>query len=263
MDIITNVNSGVWHGDVVETAILNVKMSSSNVWFCPLCEWFAGASMKAVVRHIGANHAHEAGFHICCGIDGCPRTYKKFDSYRHHLYQIHRDVLDVSSVCYNADPEEQGGSNPEEQGGSNPEDSMEDYCDSDPNVQSDFYNSFPLTLKQVGLFLLKAKEIYKVAETHLGSLMQDIHNSNPPSLTPLSHTPFPSIQYFYVHPCFCHILDDALFIGFTVRQQIRKLLNDGDISNGDIDLFYSAVRLFYTTAATYSPVILRRKGGQP
>ncbi len=164
----------MWHGDVVETAaILNVKMSSSNVWFCPLCEWFAGASMKAVVRHIGANHAHEAGFHVCCGIDGCPRTYKKFDSYRHHLYKIHRDVLDVSSVCYN-DPEEQGGSNPEEQGGSNQEDSMEDYCDSDPNVQSDFHNSFPLTLKRVGLFLLKAKEIYKVAETHLGSLMEDI-----------------------------------------------------------------------------------------
>ncbi len=37
-----------------------------------------------------------------------------------------------------------------------------------------------------------------------------------------------------------------------MRQQIRKLLNDGNISNGDIGLFYSAVRLFFTTAATYA-----------
>ena len=62
----------------------------------------------------------------------------------------------------------------EDQRERNQEEEMEDYCcDSDSN-SSEFQNSLPLTLKHVGLFLLKAKEIYKVAETHLGSLIEDI-----------------------------------------------------------------------------------------
>ena len=47
-------------------------------------------------------------------------------------------------------------------------------------------------------------------------------------------------------------IDDALFVGLTTRQQLRKLLNDGDICNGDICQFYSAVRAFYSTAAAYA-----------
>ena len=139
-------------------------MSSLKVWNCSLCEWFAAASLKAVVRHIGALHAHEAGFHICCGIGGCPRTYKNFASYRQHLYRVHRDMLDITDSSTAS----------EDQRERNREEEIEDYCcDSDSN-SSEFQNSLPLTLKHVGLFLLKAKEIYKVAETHLGSLMEDI-----------------------------------------------------------------------------------------
>jgi len=56
-----------------------------------------GVSMKRVMRHIGALHAHEAGFHICCGIAGCSRTYKNFASFQKHLYRIHRDVLEIDA----------------------------------------------------------------------------------------------------------------------------------------------------------------------
>lgn len=138
------------------------------VWNCPLCEWFGAVSMKAVVRHIGAVHAHNAGFHICCGIAGCPRTYSKFASYRQHLYRVHREVLDIDT--------------------SEPSVLEDDDCDlhsnellmedspsgSDTNFPSHSENSFPLSMKQVGLFLLKAKDVYKVAESHLGPLIDDI-----------------------------------------------------------------------------------------
>ena len=32
---------------------------------CPLCDWYAAPTLKSVVRHIGAYHAHEANFSVC------------------------------------------------------------------------------------------------------------------------------------------------------------------------------------------------------
>ena len=59
---------------------------------CPLCSYFAAPTMDGVVRHIGAVHAHQADFSICCGIGGCPRTYKKFHSYRQHMLRHHKET---------------------------------------------------------------------------------------------------------------------------------------------------------------------------
>ncbi len=59
-------------------------------WNCPICSWFGGLSLRAVLRHVGRVHSHNANFHVCCGIDGCPRTFHKFVSYRQHLYRNHR-----------------------------------------------------------------------------------------------------------------------------------------------------------------------------
>lgn len=58
-------------------------------WPCPLCPSFASRKLKGVVRHIGRVHAHDANFHICCGVDGCHRTYSKFVSYKKHMYDVH------------------------------------------------------------------------------------------------------------------------------------------------------------------------------
>ena len=137
----------------------------SNVWNCSLCDWFAATTLKAVVRHIGAVHAHEAGFRVCCGIGGCPRTYTNFASYRRHLYRNHRDVLDITAA-----PSASAGD-------SSGEASFDDFSREDEsraNSPDYFSCCFPLTLKHVWLFLLKSKEIYKVAESHLGSLVEDV-----------------------------------------------------------------------------------------
>ncbi len=141
--------------------------TSQKVWSCPLCEWFGGVSMKRVMCHIGALHAHEAGFHICCGIAGCPRTYKIFASFQKHLYRIHRDVLE-------SDADDRETTIPvDATDDMDVSESVEDHS-SGTNVFNNSSNSFPLTLKQVGLFLLKAKEVYKVPESHIGSLLDDI-----------------------------------------------------------------------------------------
>ena len=49
--------------------------------------------MTGVLKHIGLVHAHEPNFHVSCGIQGCPRTYKNYYSFRKHLQRRHQDCL--------------------------------------------------------------------------------------------------------------------------------------------------------------------------
>ena len=72
--------------------------ATASSWQCPLCHFFASKNLKGVVRHIGAVHSHEASFHITCGIVGCPRTYGNFHSYKKHMFQKHREIMEVSTT---------------------------------------------------------------------------------------------------------------------------------------------------------------------
>lgn len=46
--------------------------------------------------------------------------------------------------------------------------------------------------------------------------------------------------------------DDALFVGFSTKQKIRGLLENGEVSDQDVANFYKAVRQFYLEAISYS-----------
>lgn len=138
------------------------EITMSKSWNCPLCSWFGAPTMKAIVRHIGAVHAQDAGFHVCCGIAGCPRTYSKFHSYRQHLYRHHREALDGIS------PDASAGVEDDQSGG------CSDTISVGSDSPSDRDDHSPLSMKQAGLFLLKAKEIYKISQSNLESLIGDI-----------------------------------------------------------------------------------------
>ena len=47
------------------------------------------------------------------------------------------------------------------------------------------------------------------------------------------------------------MLNTHLFIGFTTKQSLQKLLNEGDISEHDYNKFYKGARTFFITAAEY------------
>ena len=76
---------------------MSTNQSSSHCWRCPLCSFFAAPGPKGVLRHIGSIHAHEHSFHITCGVQGCPRSYSNYHSYKKHMYKKHRDVLELDS----------------------------------------------------------------------------------------------------------------------------------------------------------------------
>lgn len=46
-----------------------------------------------VLRHIGAVHSYEPHFQVQCGIDSCPKTYKKYTSWRKHILHQHKHIF--------------------------------------------------------------------------------------------------------------------------------------------------------------------------
>lgn len=108
---------------------------------------------------MGAVHAHEANFHV---IQGCPRPYDNFHSYRKHMYLRHREFLELSI----APPV------PEVQPFEPTETADLGISNSDTTMQP---SATPRDEKRhSALFLLKATTVSKVSETALDNLVGDI-----------------------------------------------------------------------------------------
>ena len=57
--------------------------------------------------------------------------------------------------------------------------------------------------------------------------------------------------YYIIYNMHCFI-DEDLQIGFTTRLRLMKLLNDGDISDRQVKVFFKAVRSFYQRSVEYA-----------
>lgn len=53
-----------------------------------------------LLAHIRIAHSNDAGFSIQCNLQGCQRTFKRFTTYRNHIYNFH----DTSEVHEDAVP---------------------------------------------------------------------------------------------------------------------------------------------------------------
>lgn len=130
-------------------------------WSCPLCYSFAAVTMKGVTRHIGAVHSHEANFHVTCGIEGCPRTYSNFHSYKKHLYKKHRDILEVDDSTVGSACLDSVGYNTQ--------------IESDSVITQAEPQQHPQHRKrESALFLLKAANVCKVSNSSLDIQIGDV-----------------------------------------------------------------------------------------
>ena len=41
---------------------------------------------------------HDPGFRVCCGVDGCKNTYRKFSSLNSHVYTYHKSRLQQTCI---------------------------------------------------------------------------------------------------------------------------------------------------------------------
>ena len=139
-----------------------------STWNCSLCDSFAASSLKRVIRHIGRVHCHDPAFHVHCGIESCPRTYRNFHSYKKHMYLKHREFLGISP---------KRPSLPAHQSNDTIDYSTEEN-DDDPGPSSCLIDN-PPTLRQSikrasALFIMKAKHVHKVSQSSLNYLLQDV-----------------------------------------------------------------------------------------
>ena len=105
---------------------------------------------------MAAVHAHDPRFFICCGIQGCSRSYQNFYSFKKHLYQKHRESLDVSVPV---EVTNLSFSSVSEDGGSDVDFPLEIENEGRPYPLPKFQH-----MKQMALFLLKAREVRKVSQ---------------------------------------------------------------------------------------------------
>lgn len=77
-------------------------MASSSSFHCPLCSGVFLPSYRAWLSHLRHVHAHDPNFHITCGVDSCPSTFRKFTTLYSHVYRKHKQLLE---------PRERGSNN--------------------------------------------------------------------------------------------------------------------------------------------------------
>lgn len=133
----------------------------TRTWRCPLCQFFAAPGPKGVLRHIGSVHAHECNFHITCGVQGCPRSYSNYHSYKKHWYKKHRDVLELDDDDEREPPQPIAT------------DSYQ-FSDSDTDTAPQYLQTEQDERRRNALFLMKATTVCKVSKCSLDQLIGDI-----------------------------------------------------------------------------------------
>lgn len=139
-------------------------------WECPLCSHFATPTLKAVVRHVGAVHSHDPAFHVRCGVEDCPRTYRNYLTYKKHMYTKHRSVLNLS-VMETARETDTSSTSADEV----ITDDVALFSEPDVEPEGEHISSDQMIAdkKASALFLLKAKEVNKISQSSLNAIIQD------------------------------------------------------------------------------------------
>lgn len=59
------------------------------VWRCLIRFVFVALSLKILLSHINASHSRSPDFWVYCGIDGCEKDFRVFDSFFRHIKRTH------------------------------------------------------------------------------------------------------------------------------------------------------------------------------
>jgi len=141
-----------------------------NVLTCPRCTLKA-VNLRYLIRHIGIRHSQERNFSITCGIDGCRKFFKLYESFRRHVYRNHRNVIsrevgeptnDVMLPTDCADEVYNAADSVDSSSALSLSDDTEAVCS-----ESDVVNS-------LGMFCLKLKEQHGASETVVSSVVTDV-----------------------------------------------------------------------------------------
>ena len=130
------------------------------VYRCNLCVQYTSETLRALISHLGRVHQNDRSFHVLCGIDGCPRTYKNFYTLRSHFAQKHSAILERERIRV-PQQAERPPDNPVDDGANNDEGDGNDAG----NDGFDFEREVEQCRRSNVLGLLKIKDEAKVPQT--------------------------------------------------------------------------------------------------
>lgn len=64
------------------------------IWRCVICYVFVALTLKSLLSHINFAHSRSPDFRVVCGIDGCTREYRVYNSFWYHIRRTHSQYLD-------------------------------------------------------------------------------------------------------------------------------------------------------------------------
>ncbi|CAG5851037.1 unnamed protein product [Menidia menidia] len=64
------------------------------VWRCVICFVFVALTLKSLLSHINSAHSRSPDFRVVCGIDGCSKEYRIYNSLWYHIRRNHREHLE-------------------------------------------------------------------------------------------------------------------------------------------------------------------------
>lgn len=63
------------------------------IWRCVICCVFVTLTLKSLLSHINLAHSHSPDFRVKCGIDGCTKEYRVYNSFWYHIKRTHSQHL--------------------------------------------------------------------------------------------------------------------------------------------------------------------------
>ena len=63
------------------------------MWRCVVCYVFVALTLKSLLSHIHVTHSRSPDFRVLCGIDGCAKEYRVYNSFWYHVKRCHEKHL--------------------------------------------------------------------------------------------------------------------------------------------------------------------------
>ena len=154
---------------------------------CPLCSHTAHLQLDltAFLKHIKLFHAHQAGFKLTCGIDGCLRTFTNFRTFQNHVSDMHR-TLSTSTTAEVMCSSDIDDTESEDTSLCNDETTSEENT-----IENGFHDndltgdnsvaiqcSFEMLQRSSALFILGAKEQHKLTQSTVQGVIEGVTNLN-------------------------------------------------------------------------------------
>lgn len=84
---------------------MDAQVALNTVWKCSLCSVFVALTLRVLMNHYYSVHSNDVNFFIRCGIDDCPATFRRYDSFYKHVRRNHRAEYEATN-CHNLCPNE-------------------------------------------------------------------------------------------------------------------------------------------------------------